>query len=68
MTGIFSFRINALKEFFTLKVFGADGRKKEGNERFLVAGTSSNKLQRFPRHTSVRNQHFSSFLFSPSRI
>lgn len=62
MTGIFLIRINALKEFFTLKlltVFGADGRKKEGNERFLVAGTSFNKLQCFPHQTSVRKQNFS---------
>lgn len=58
-TNELSIRINALKEFFTLKflnVFRADGRKKEGNERFLVAGTVSN-VQCFPlqiHQTSLR--------------
>lgn len=43
----FSFRINALKRVFHiefLECVRADGRKKEGNERFLKAGTSFNRL------------------------
>lgn len=40
-----------------LECVRADGRKKEGNERFLVAGTSFIRLQCFPlRFTRLHSE------------